>query len=597
MLYSNRIDMNTRPSRQIKAPQRLIEQDEPAPTKARTTKPKTPKPPKRTLNLDTGNDNPPVDVDKIIRETKAPLKPTREPKRTLNLDLSDIPPSDDIKFSKDFSLYNHPFWMNNFYTPKDNTTKVYRKAVEKLADILPANFQLYDDEPTAFGVANVELKEQLKKPIKRIPLLSKLKNGDYEIASSKSDNNIASSITFFRNNLPSFMRYKDDDDIAWVVNHHRLLIAETFDYYANKETKPSPATIKTKINAITRIFRIAYETKFYQLYDKYSSLVIFLGHFTEDDEFRNELSEIEVKKFITFDVVLKKQKELQTQFEMIQNKRTQSAYDLNQDLLLVSLYSLIPPLRNEVKTLKFSKTIKDRGDWVVFLDDGIVLLDLNEEKKRHDEITFNLTEEAPELAKILKDSYDLYPRDAIFTHYRSYPDVSKQATVQSLSDRITSIFSYTGKSVSVNTFRSSYVSYANSEAIKNGKQLTVREKEKIAYRMRTSRKYLDESYLKIFPIERQEIKQQERQAEEQVRPIKEELPAYQKQLLRVQKYYENNKETILEKQKAYKATRPAYDKARVRILHYLNNDADYASRMKDTTRDKYNFEFKNGRWI
>ena len=36
-----------------------------------------------------------------------------------------------------------------------------------------------------------------------------------------------------------------------------------------------------------------------------------------------------------------------------------------------------------------------------------------------------------------------------------------------------------------------------SEAIKNGKQLTVKEKEKIAYRMRSSRKYLDESYLKI----------------------------------------------------------------------------------------------------
>ncbi len=41
--------------------------------------------------------------------------------------------------------------------------------------------------------------------------------------------------------------------------------------------------------------------------------------------------------------------------------------------------------------------------------------------------------------------------------------------------------------------RSSYVSYENSKAIKNRKQLTVKQKGKIAERMRTSRKYLDEA--------------------------------------------------------------------------------------------------------
>ncbi len=49
------------------------------------------------------------------------------------------------------------------------------------------------------------------------------------------------------------------------------------------------------------------------------------------------------------------------------------------------------------------------------------------------------------------------------------------------------MFLFTGKNVSANVFRSSYVSYVNSEAIKNGKQLTVKEKEKIAYRMWSSR--------------------------------------------------------------------------------------------------------------
>ncbi len=133
-----------RPKRDVKAPQRLIEDDEPKAKKAA----------KQTLNLDVGNDRPvesvdevikntilkppknakrvinvkleeaqPVDVDKIIKETKATktTKTSKPPTRTLNLDLSDVPPSGDIKFSKDWGLYNNPFWAK-FYTPDDNFT-------------------------------------------------------------------------------------------------------------------------------------------------------------------------------------------------------------------------------------------------------------------------------------------------------------------------------------------------------------------------------------------------------------------------------------------------------------------------------------------
>ncbi len=61
----------------------------------------------------------------------------------------------------------------------------------------------------AFGVANLELNPDLVKPIKRIPLFSKLSEGEYETAGSKSDKtNIAGSIKFFRNNLASFVQYK-----------------------------------------------------------------------------------------------------------------------------------------------------------------------------------------------------------------------------------------------------------------------------------------------------------------------------------------------------------------------------------------------------
>jgi len=495
--------------------------------------------------------------------------------------------------SKDWGEWNNPFWLDHFYNPNDNISDLYRTATEKLAGILPANFELIQGEKSAFGVANLELKPQFKKNIKKIPLLSKLQNGDYQTVGSKSDKNISASIKFFINNLPSFRQYKNNDEIDWVIYNHRLLTAEILNYYADKGN-PSLATIKSRFNAITRIFRIAFETKNYYLYDKYASLVLFLTQQFEADEFNNELSDNEFKKFIDFSVVLELQRKLNIQFQAIQNKNSVNAYDINQNLILVSLYSLIPPLRKELFTIKFTTQSKRNGDWVYFRDND-VLLDLNEEKKKHPEITFNLSNDAPELAKLLKQSYELYPREFVFTPFKTFPNVSKQASVSSIETRLNNLFAFTGKSVSVNSLRSSYVSYMNMEAIRKGRQLTVNDKEKIAHKMRSSRKYLDEAYLKLFPIQAQNqtsIKQ-----EIKVEDVDERTP-YQKQLTRNQQYYNTHKDEILKKQKEYKQSIPKEDKNRKKILYYLNNDPEYHSKMKESTKQKYDFKRDgNGRWI
>ena len=95
MLYNNR-NMN-RPQRTVKAPTRLIEEDTPTPKRTSA--------PKRTLNLDI----PKVEVkDSVIQDIiDKPKVTSRKTKagvqRTLHLDTSDVPPSDDRKFSKDWS--------------------------------------------------------------------------------------------------------------------------------------------------------------------------------------------------------------------------------------------------------------------------------------------------------------------------------------------------------------------------------------------------------------------------------------------------------------------------------------------------------------
>ena len=598
--------MSARPQRQTKPTQKLIEAQEavkpPAQKKPRKAKAPVPEAPPAPV----------VSNDKPIVLTAN--DPDLSAFRGLNLDLSTVPKSKDPKFNPSFNSYENPFW-EKFITPQDDITKRYMKATDQLITILPATFMLVEDAPESFGVANLELKREYIKPIVNIPSFSKLKNKEYETQQTKSDANIAASIKFFTNQLPSFQHYQNDDNISWVVEKHRLLVVEILEYYANlanraeyekenldipddKKTKtPSVATIKSRFNAITRIFRIAYQTKNYELYDKYSGLVIFLGAHFEIDEFKQELSELETKKFVSFDIILQIQQILQQQFDGMQKKDTVQAYDLNQELLLVSLYSLIPPLRNEVKTLKFNTSAQQQGDWIVLKPDGKVLMDLNEEKKRHESILFVLSDESPELARILKQSYDLYPRTAVFTQLKKYPDVSKQASVSSLDDRLVKAFASTEKKVSVNSLRSSYVSYLNSEAIKNGRQLSTAQKDKIAHRMRTSRKYLDEAYIKLFDIEYPKRKKdQQPPVEIKVEPVDETTP-YQKQLTRNQKYYQENKDKVLEKQKAYKDSKSPFEKSRAKQLYYLNSDAEYYKKMKPATQEKYNFKKENGRWI
>ena len=76
--------------------------------------------------------------------------------------------------------------------------------------------------------------------------------------------------------------------------------------------------------------------------------------------------------------------------------------------------------------------------------------------------------------------------------------MNKKASQASLDARLNALFAFTGKRVSVNSLRSSYVCYMVHQAMVKGKLLSVKEKNKIAEKMRSSRKYFDESYTKRF---------------------------------------------------------------------------------------------------
>jgi hypothetical protein len=546
-------------------------------------------------------------------------------KRSNRLNRSNIGNRQQIEI--DFGDVNNAFYRKHFVQKKDELTERFKEVMNSdyYIERLPASF--------IDGLPNFQEIEPL--PLKTVPLFSKLIKGDYQKEWTKYDKvNIRAHIQFFTNNLPSFRRYAPTtarDKLDWVILKHRLLVIEIFEYYKDRKRK-SPSTFESRFNAILRIIRIAYGNKSAPLYKLFSEIVFQLHDMILLDEGSNRLNADEAKKYVNWLDVLKIQKRMEDTFEAMEDKNTREAYDYNNDLLLLSLYCLIPPLRNEIKFLEFTRNPKNNKQDYVFVSTNMktIILKFNLVKKLHKKVHFDITSgrlDNPHLTKIIKQSLTLYPRKYLFTVKNMYPNVNQKASARAMDSRLISIFFRNGihNQITVNSLRSSYVSYRFS------KRITYNAKLLIAHQMRTSDICLDRSYNKVLDLspvlkdkkdkpklnvideaeemqesdqddesqdsgeqmqESKEDKEMEAEAKEDKQRAKQPdtgLTPYQRKLIKDREYYAKHKETIRERQNEYKNKKTPFEKTRERILQLLNASSDYSSKMKDSTREKYKF--------
>lgn len=499
----------------------------------------------------------------------------------------------------DYADLTNTFYTTYFEKPDDDIT-------DKFNEIIQTDFYIYH-LPISFIDGLPMLEERKHLTLKTVPLFSELIKGTYETKKSKYDQtNVRVNIEFFTNNLPSFTQYANQEKLDWVITHHRLLSLEIFDYY--KDQSPSLSTLEHRFNAILRMIRIAYGNKTSPLYKLFSIIVFQIHEFIIEYEGENMLNAHEQKKYVNWEDVLAIQKELEDEFESIKEKDDRKAYDLNNDLLLISMYSLIPPLRNEVKSLEFKTDAENTKDDYIYISPTKIILKLNKVKKMHGKVQFDLTTgkyRCDHLANIIRKSYELYPRQFLFTHKHKYPENVKQATKRALDNRLISIFFHRGISnqISVNSLRSSYVSYRLSDP-----DLSFNQKKLIVKQMRTSILCLESSYKKIIrkppvlvKVETVHNDKVDVGVNTSLPPKSEEekqLNQYQKKLKREKEYYQENKEKMLEYQKKYNDKKTPFEKSRARLLQLLNASEEYAAKMRDTTREKYKFVYDEAkkRW-
>jgi hypothetical protein len=107
-----------------------------------------------------------------------------------------------------------------------------------------------------------------------------------------------------------------------------------------------------------------------KLYNDYFALLLDMNKYLKSEESKNEKSESQKKNWMPWDDVEKKRQELEDKVKSFSKTKelSENQYNSLLDLVIVSLYTLLPPRRNEYKDLILVKSIKGLNDTENYLD-------------------------------------------------------------------------------------------------------------------------------------------------------------------------------------------------------------------------------------
>lgn len=317
-----------------------------------------------------------------------------------------------------------------------------------------------------------------------------------------------------------------------------------------------------------------FDNKDFELYKNISIVQDNITNVINHKEGNNIRDDLEESRHIDFSLILKRRDDIEHMFNNITDKFTKTAYDINQDLILLSLYTLLPPERCELLNLSFclSPPTDNNIDYIFIQNNKCSLL-LNKIKKNHSSIIINIYDECLKLNDLLIQSYNLYNRVNVFTSKNKYP-ILISVKPYNIANRFKTIFKDYNKNIGINAIRSSYISY-----FLNNPCITYNQKQLLAQKMRTSIKQLEKNYKKIDTLPHNIINPNPIP----INVVK--FPKTEKEIMK--SYYEKSKDKIAKQQKIYRQNRniPAY---RIKLLRKLNTDKNYINKTTKEILNKYN---------
>jgi hypothetical protein len=399
----------------------------------------------------------------------------------------------------------------------------------------------------------------------------------------KINQNLKQKLTTLFNNikLP-----ETDRNLLYFTINHRLIHYKILKHVI--DNKNSLETYKTNIDAITQIFKSNLGDN-YPLYKSYRALTSALHiSILRRLKSQNFTTEKDQQRISPFDELLKVQLKLQKAYE----EDNTNHYIKNLQLLYFSSYVLTPPVRGEIRLLKFGfdkpAALRDKDNDYIYLDmsndDQIGEFILNKNKKSNDSISYEIgfiSNNAKnlfglELTRLYKKSYNQFKRIYCFENLKTNKPYSPDTAKNWLLNLID------GKKTGINSIRSSVASYFHNNNYSHS------VKETVAKKMRHSVNIASSNYTRI---------DETKKSDEKPKTINVNVIGSKKEegndKSRMKEYYKNNKDKILKQQSDfYKDNREAV-RAKKNVA-YLNRNQ---SEPRKENIEKYKLEKRDGVWI
>jgi len=402
-----------------------------------------------------------------------------------------------------------------------------------------------------------------------------------------------------------FIGEKDNKNLDWVTLNQSEVLLKLLEY--RNQNNQSLETLRKDINLILKFLKISTGERS-EIVKKYKCLQAALSKMNETTEKENILNEQELKSFVPYPELLKLREKLYNEWENNYENTALNKYKnpmlriQNIKALLLSMYTLLPPMRNEVMNLEVVTSEKEahtKKAAIFIKDSKNIFLYFNEKKKAHKPISFNIND--PVIKSYSKDNVDLlinniieslleYPR--LFLFINSTNDKYTEKGLQKMLYELLN-----DKNIGVNSLRSSYCSYYLNKVNKN-------QVDRIAFIMRSSPHMLYTNYFKAVddtPVKISPTTPPPPTPNKPIKIIQQVTPTPIKKLSDAERqerekgranylheYYFNKKDVLLKKAKEN-------DKANygTRYIRELNNNLIQFKNIRTSTIEKYGIKFND----
>ena len=278
-----------------------------------------------------------------------------------------------------------------------------------------------------------------------------------------------------------------DEKFNWFFKHHKRVHDFIISNYTNLNSQ------RSHLSTLAKMYKVFKGTYSY-LYRKYSNESIKLQKKIENESLDQKISDHRKYNYITIKQIEQQRDILEKSFHEFSAKNK-----TNLQYLLLCLYTLQPPLRQDYKNMLIvHDKVPNKKDNFLLKKQNKYFIVIQHDKviRQHGPATLQLNDQ---LNTIIDESLSCYPRHYLISLV-SCPD--KPMSKHSFETLLKECFQ--NKNIGVDLIRSAYITDKY-----NNKTLSMRQKEDLALKMRNSVRVAQTIYHKIEPIS-EDVKEEQK---------------------------------------------------------------------------------------